>query len=439
VVRARVAAGEVSGLGTIFSGAYIGIEPRKDGKKTRAFKGLEIPPVVTTGLPGRHFLLRAEGLGSLDVGSPVYYRQIKVGQVVAYHLEADKNAVAIEVFIHAPHHESVHKNTRFWNAGGLDVSLDANGIEVDSESFVAMMIGGIAFALPSNLDPGGPAEEGDVFTLYKNRQSISEKVYKHKGRFLLHFDGSVRGLSEGAPVEFRGIKVGEVIDIRLEYHEKELEIRIPVVIEVEPERIQYVGELTMERGKRIEKLVEKGLRAQLKTGNLLTGQLLVDLDFHPDAPEAYVDFGARYPEVPTVPTPLEEITVSAARIVDKIDKLPLEQIGNDLRDTVRGTSRLVNSPELRQSLEALKETLEQTQQLAGNLNTEVASNINAALEQLQKTLAAAESVVSQDSALQYELRRTLEEVRAAARAARSMADYMDRHPEAFIRGKGSSQ
>ena len=171
----------------------------------------------------------------------------------------------------------------------------------------------------------------------------------------------------------------------------------------------------------------------------MTGQLLVDLDFHPDAPEAYVDFGARYPEVPTVPTPLEEITVSAARIVDKIDKLPLEQIGNDLRDTVRGTSRLVNSPELRQSLEALKETLEQTQQLAGNLNTEVASNINAALEQLQKTLAAAESVVSQDSALQYELRRTLEELQAAARAIRSMADYMDRHPEAIIRGKGSSQ
>ncbi|MBW1896963.1 MAG: hypothetical protein JRI47_07880, partial [Deltaproteobacteria bacterium] len=223
------------------------------------------------------------------------------------------------------------------------------------------------------------------------------------------------------------------------YNEKELELRIPVVIEIEPERITYVGEITMERGKRIEKLIEKGLRAQLKTGNLLTGQLLVDLDFHPEAPEAYVDFGARYPEVPTVPRPLEEITMSVAQIVDKINKLPLEEIGNDLRDTVQGADRLVNSPELRESIQALKETLEQTQQLAGNLNTEVASNINASLEQLQKTLAAAESVVSHDSALQYELRRTLEELRGAARAIRNMTDYMDRHPEALIRGKGSSQ
>jgi paraquat-inducible protein B len=439
VVRARVAAGEVSGLGTLFSGAYIGIEPRKDGNKTRTFKGLEIPPVVTTGLPGRHFVLQAQGLGSLDVGSPVYYRQIKVGQVVAYHLREDRTALEIEVFIHAPHHEDVYKNTRFWNAGGLDVTLDADGIQVDSESFLAMMLGGIAFALPPNADPGGPAEAGDVFTLYKNRQSISDKVYKYKGRFLLYFEGSMRGLSKGAPVEFRGIKIGEVIDLWLEYNEKEMELRIPVVIEIEPERIVSVGELTMERGERIEKLVEKGLRAQLKTGNLLTGQLLVGLDFYPDAPPAYVDFGARYPEVPTVPRPLEEITMSVAQIVDKINKLPLEEIGNGLRSTVQGTSRLVNAPELRKSIQALHETMEQTQQLAGNLNTEVASNINASLEQLQQTLAAAESVVSQDSALQYELRMTLEELQAAARAIRSMADYMDRHPEALIRGKGSSK
>ena len=438
VVRARVAAGEVSGLGTIFSGAYIGMEPSEQGKKSRIFKGLEIPPVLTAGLPGRQFLLKAERLGSLDIGSPVYYRQIKVGQVVAYNLEEDTKAVSIKVFVHGPHHESVHKNTRFWNAGGLDVTLDANGIKLDSESFVTMMIGGVGFDTPANLDPGPPAEEGASFRLYENRQSIYERTYVEKNRYLLYFRGSVRGLSRGAPVEFRGIKIGEVTDVSLEYDESKLEVRIPVVVEVESERIGYVGKpRKMEKSERLEKLVEKGLRAQLKTGSLLTGQLLVDLDFHPDAPKAKVVYGGRYPEVPTVPRPLEEITVSLAHVVEKIEKLPLEAIGKDLRDTVRGASRLVNSAELHESVRVLKETLEQTRLLAENLNTEVMSKVNASLDHVGKTLAAAESMVSQDSALQYSLKKTLEEVGDAARAIQNMASYLERHPEALIRGKGS--
>ena len=437
VVRARVAAGEVSGLGTIFSGAYIGMEPSKEGKKSRAFKGLEIPPVLTAGLPGRHFLLRAERLGSLDVGSPVYYRQIKVGQVVAYKLDEDRIAVNIEVFIHAPHHRSVHKNTRFWNAGGLDVTVDADGIRVDSESFVTMMVGGVAFDTPANVEPGELAEEGAVFSLYENRQSIYERTYVQKSRYLLHFSGSVRGLSRGAPVEFRGIRVGEVIDVTLEYNEEQVELRIPVVIELEPERITYVGKLTMEKEKRLERLVRKGLRAQLKTGSLLTGQLLVDLDFHPEAPEAHIVFGGPYPEIPTIPRPLEEITMSLAQIVEKIEKLPLEEIGNDLRDTLRGTERIVNSTELREAVQALKETLEQTQRLTASLNTEVMSRVNASLEHLERTLAGAESMVSPDSALQHELKKALQEVGDAARAIQNMTDYLERHPEALIRGKGS--
>ena len=171
VVRARVAAGEVSGLGTIFSGVYIAIDPGKGGKPARVFKGLEIPPIVTTDLPGRHFLLRAGRLGSLDIGSPVYFRQIKVGQVVAHNLEKDGRAVHIRIFIHAPHHQLVSKNTRFWNASGFDVSVDASGIKVNTESFVAIMIGGIAFDTPVNLGSGGPAKDGETFELYKSREA----------------------------------------------------------------------------------------------------------------------------------------------------------------------------------------------------------------------------------------------------------------------------
>jgi paraquat-inducible protein B len=165
VVRARVVGGGVSGLGTLFSGAYIGMDPGKPGKTVRSFKGLETPPIVTTDLPGRHFMLRAERLGSLDIGKPVYFRQIQVGQVVAYELQKDGQAIDIKIFIHAPHHESVRKNTRFWNAGGLDVSVDAGGIKVNTESFVTIMIGGIAFETPMDSDPGPAAQEEEVFRL----------------------------------------------------------------------------------------------------------------------------------------------------------------------------------------------------------------------------------------------------------------------------------
>ncbi|MBW2643857.1 MAG: MCE family protein, partial [Deltaproteobacteria bacterium] len=226
VVRARVAGGGISGLGTLFSGAHIGMDPGKPGKKARSFKGLETPPIVTTDLPGRHFILRAERLGSLDVGKPVYFRQIKVGQVVAYKMEKGGQAVDIKIFIHAPHHERVRENTRFWNAGGVDVSVDANGIKVNTESFVAIMIGGISFENPIDSEPGPAAKEGDIFRLYDKREDIYKKTYVKKTRWLLRFEGSVGGLSVGAPVKFKGIKVGEVIDIELEFDYDAMAFRI---------------------------------------------------------------------------------------------------------------------------------------------------------------------------------------------------------------------
>ncbi|MBW1819299.1 MAG: MCE family protein, partial [Deltaproteobacteria bacterium] len=284
VVRARVAGGGVSGLGTLFSGAYIGMDPGKPGKKARSFKGLETPPIVTTDLPGRHFMLKAETRGSLDVGDPVYFRQIQVGQVVAYEMEKDGQAVDIKIFINAPHHERVHKTTRFWNAGGLDVSVDANGIKVNTESFVAIMIGGIAFETPADSEPGPAAQEGEIFRLYDRREDIYKKTYVKKNSWLLHFQGSVGGLSVGAPVKFKGIKIGEVIDLKLEFDYDTMAFRIPVEIEIEPERIAMTGKQTIDRMGGNEILVEKGLRARLKQGNLITGQLFIDLDMYPDEP-----------------------------------------------------------------------------------------------------------------------------------------------------------
>ena len=217
VERARVAAGKVSGVETLLSGAYIGIDPGKPGKKTLQFKGLETPPIVTANLPGRHFVLQAPQLGSLDIGGPLYFRQIKVGQIVSFNLDDDGEAVTIKVFIHAPHHQRVFKNTRFWNASGLDFVVDAKGIRMNTESLLTLLIGGIAFDTPTDLEERVVAAENEAFKLYADFESIFEKTYTRKINLLLHFDGSVRGLAVGAPVEFRGIRLGKVLDVKLEF------------------------------------------------------------------------------------------------------------------------------------------------------------------------------------------------------------------------------
>ena len=423
VVRARVAAGEVSGLGTIFSGAYIAIDPGKGDKPARVFKGLKIPPIVTTDLPGRLFLLRAERLSSLDIGSPVYFRQIKVGQVVAHELEKDGKAVNIKIFIHAPHHQLVRKNTRFWNASGLDVSVDASGIKVNTESIVTMMIGGIAFDTPVSLESVSPAKEGEMFVLYESREKTFEKAYVKKVQWLLYFDSSVRGLNVGAPVEFKGIKIGEVTNIDLEFDLEKLAFRVSVLIEIEPERLTMVGEETVERSKAIEILVEKGLRAQLKTGSLLTGQLYVDMVIHPDAPSCKIVYGGRCPEFPTLPTPMEEVTKDVTRIVDKLSKLPLDQIVKDLRDAMHHLSR----------------TAEHLEKLIQNFDNEVAPAASATLEQAQKTLTKMDRLLNADSPMGHEMKRALGELADAARNISILADYLERHPEALIRGKGKTQ
>jgi paraquat-inducible protein B len=423
VERARIGAGGAAGLGTLFAGAYIGLDlGEPGGKPTLSFKGLEIPPVVTTGLPGSHFLLRATKLGSLNIGSPIYYRQIKVGDVVAFELDEDGKHVDIKIFIHAPHHEAVFQNTRFWNASGVDVSVDASGIRVDTASFMSIMIGGVAFDTPANLEPGAPAQEGATFHLYESREQIFEKAYVEKRPWLLYFDGSVRGLTVGAPVELQGIKIGEVTDVTLEFDWEKLAFRIPVLIETEPERIRFIGRETVDRKRGFDILVDKGLRAQLKTGSILTGQLLVGLDFHPNAPPAKVNWDGRYPELPTIPTPMEEITSGMTRIVEKLDTIPLEQIGRDLQKTMANLSK----------------TTAELQKLVQKLDANVAPAATATLEQAQTTLVKVDRLLKAESPTGYELKRALGELAEAARNISILVDYLERHPESLVFGKDAS-
>jgi len=438
VVRARVEVGGISGLGTLFSGAYITLDPGRSGRKARHFEGLEKPPLVTTDLPGRHFLLNADSRGSLEVGSPVFYRKIQVGQIVEYNLADDGNSVIFKVFINAPYHQYVYRNSRFWNSSGVDVKVDAQGIRLDTESVVSILIGGIAFGIPHEAEPGPSAEADHIFTLFKNMDVARERIYAIKHKSILYFDESVRGLALGAPVEFWGIQMGQVLDIKLEFEPQKKNFRVRVVIEIETERFIEAGVVAddTKRKELLQYMVQRGFRAQLKTGNLITGKQMIVLDFFPDAPPAEINFEDEYPVFPTVPTAMEEISAKIMRIMNRIDQLPIEQIGKDLKDAVHGAKQLAESPELLEAVRNVNATLQETRMLISDLRTRVTPEIGAALDKAQQSLAAAERMMNADSPLQVKMKSALDEISGAARGLRILMDYLERHPEALLRGKG---
>jgi paraquat-inducible protein B len=442
VERPRVTLSGVSGLETLVSGAYIALDPGAKGRARRHFTGLERPPVITTAEDGGRFRLRAPTLGSFNIGSPVYYRRIQVGQVIGYGLAPDGRAVDIEIFISAPHDALVTPDTRFWNASGLDVSLSTAGIQIDTQSLLSVLLGGIAFGTPETIDPAQAHDPyPEVFPLYRNREAAHARIYARKERYLLLFEGAARGLTSGAPVRLKGIDVGRVLDIQLQLDTEALEFLIPVLIEIEPDRIVRRGEATSstdspDERQLIGRLVERGLRAQLKLDSMLSGALYVDLDVDSDAPAGRLVQQGEYLVIPTRPGSLEAITTQLASVLEKLDAIPIEQIGRDLSETAAGANALINAPELKGAVVELEATLAQVRATATRLDRELGPELTRTLRESTATLERAQALLSDRSPLYVEMQRTLQEVANAARSMRLLADYLERHPEALLQGKG---
>ena len=237
---------------------------------------------------GKKIVLLAKKLGSIDIGSPIYYQGILTGEVLGYELGSDRKNVFVHAFVKAPYDKLIRGNTRFWNASGLDISISSDGVDVRTESVLSLLFGGIAFETPDTLEPVEQELEGLVFTLHDSYESIHEGSYTRKIRFVLFFDGSVRGLNIGAPVEFEGIKVGSVVNLHLEYDPRDASFKIPVVIEIELERVVVRGDgKAPPPSETLQILVSQGLRARLGTGSLLTGKLFVELLMRPDMPARF--------------------------------------------------------------------------------------------------------------------------------------------------------
>ena len=466
IVEPRVTLSGISGLGTLLSGNYIGFEVGKSKKKERKFTALAVAPVITSGQVGRQFVLKAADLGSLGVGSPIYYRRLQAGQVIAYDLTSDGKAVDLKIFVNAPYDRYVNPGTRFWNASGLDVSLGSGGVEVRTESLVALLAGGVAFDTPPFATRAEPAAASTAFTLYRDRPTALKHPEAISERYVLYFQESLRGLSVGAPVTLLGLPAGEVIDVGLDFDPKTFDVRGRVEIVSYPERLLARMDATpaaeraifersaQQRHAFLRNMVERqGLRAQLRSGSLVTGQLYVAFDYFPNTPKVKVDWSGDVAVLPVVPSTITDIEAKLTGIVAKLDKLPYETIGADLTKVLAGVS--VTLQDASKALNGvhtdvtpeLKTTLQAASLALGTVDGMLKNEVNTTLEELRRALATADGVLkSTDAALlgkdapgQLELREALQEVTRAARSLRGLTDFLERHPESLIWGKNGAK
>ncbi|UQY33037.1 MlaD family protein [Pseudomonas fulva] len=422
VVRPRIGAGGVSGIDTLLSGAFIGADAGEAKKTMRAFVGLETPPPITYGEQGKRFKLSTEDLGSLDIGSPVYYRQIKVGQVVSYRLADDGKGVDVEVFVRTPNDQYVTSDTRFWNASGVDVSVGANGLKVNTESLSTILAGGLAFIEPRYSPDAKPAREGDRFELFSDQESALAPPDGEAHYINMSFKQPLRGLVQNAPVEFLGVSIGRVVSVNLDYDPASKGFMSQVGAVIYPERLGKANEKLLsimgaqgEEGaaRLLQTFVKQGLRAQAKSSNLLTGQLYVSLSFITGAMPVDFDVAARPLRIPTVPGDLDKVQEQLQGIVEKVSKLPLDEIAGNLN----------------RSLSELNRTLRQ-------VNGELLPQVNDTLAGLSTSLDSVNAALAEDSPERQQLGQIVSEFQRTARSVRVLSDFLTRNPESLIRGRG---
>jgi paraquat-inducible protein B len=418
VVRPRIGTTGVSGLSTLLSGSYIGADPGHTQDTEKHFVGLETPPPITGDQKGRPFTLHGDSLGSIDIGSPIFYRRVQVGQVVGFSLDKDGTGVTMQVFITAPFDQYVGTNSRWWHASGVDLRLDSNGLKLNTQSLATVIVGGLAFQSPPGQPVGPQAPNNMTFRLGADEVDAMREPDSSPLRVVMNFNQSLRGLSIGAPVDFRGIVLGEVTAIGIDYDQKARNFTMPVTLNLYPDRLgkrfreSIRNQGPMAGDELLEHLVKSGLRGQLRTGNLITSQLYVALDLFPKAPPATIDIAANPLELPTIPNTLDELQLQVADIAKKLDQVPFDEIGTNLNSALKNADSLFKQ-----------------------LDTQVVPQARDTLTAAKQTFGSAEAALQQDSPLQSDVHQALQELTRTLQSLNSLSDYLERHPESLLRGK----
>jgi paraquat-inducible protein B len=413
VVTARVGVGNISGLDTLLSGAYIQLAPGTGKEGLRDFVALEQPPQTPTGAPGLRLKLTSERASSVSAGDAVLYNSYKVGRVESMKFDPSDRMAHYTLFIDAPYHEMVDSETRFWDVSGISLSAGADGFKLETGSLDTVMLGGVAFGMPPGIAKGEQVESNAEFKLYASYEDILKNPFRYGTRYVIMFSQSIKGLVPGAPVEYRGIALGRVERIllkeSLEYNLKhDIEGQgadVPILVYLEPGRLALPDtESSIEGLQRSIRLgVDNGMRASLETGSLLTGAKYVSIDYFETAEEATIGKFLEYPTIPSIETGLGQIEQKLTAVLDKINALPLEDTvggANTAIATLNQTLASLQTILENQSTQRLPEQLDATlQELRATLkglspDSEVYQSINSSLLRLNRTLGNMESLTS---------------------------------------------
>ncbi len=450
VVRPRLSASNISGLETLLSGGFIEMDPgSRGGKAITAYTGLETPPGVRSDEPGTSFVLKTSRIGSLASGSPVFYRDIVVGEVLGYHLPEGNGPITVDLFVRKPYDAWVRTTTRFWNASGLTVALGGPSLHVEVESLQALLSGGVAFSTPEEFRNSPSAKNDTSFPLFANEAAANEAGYKNRIPFVLYYQSSTAGLGVGSPVQIYGNTVGNVTDVRLELNPVDASARVRVAIEVQPERLVAIGGDPAEEPIKVaQRLVDHGMRGELTTISYLTGSLAVSFEFPADMPHVTVTKEGDALVLPTQGGGLNGITTALSDISHKIDQIPFASIGANVNGLLAALRSTVGGPEIKNALTALSATLQDLQGLVKRTDAglsplmrrlpEVSADLQQTLQRANRLVGSVDIGYGANSQFSRDLERLMAQLNDGVRSIRLLADFLDRHPEALIRGRANT-
>lgn len=427
VVRPRVGKGGISGLNTLLSGAYIELTPGTEAESAEEFEGLETPPVTPIGTPGLHVTLDSDGNRPLSAGDPVLFHGLEVGTIEYVHFNTAERRTYYNAFVEAPYDRLITTNTRFWFSSGLSASLSADGIRLEMASLAAVISGGVSFGVPEGQPPGDRIEQRAFFNVYPQESAIHETQYDQALSYVVLFDDSIRGLRPGAPVEYRGVKIGQVVRTDIDYPEignlLDPQTKVPVLIEIVPGRLGYTDDESATRGasEKIDDLIGSGLRAGLATGNLLTGRKYVELQ-HDEKYPVNVQAFSGYIVIPSVDGQLGQLLANADRTLDIINGLPLDQLFDSAHVALGEISATL--AEFRKSGVELEEILADpaSHEIMGALNATLASFRDLALD------------FSEGSATNHELQQSLQSLDQTLTELEPVLRKLRRKPNSLIFG-----
>ncbi len=451
LIGAKVSLSDLSSIKEALSGPDIGMEPG-GGAPTDHFAGLEQAPAIDKPTSGTAFVLTSDKLGSLQQGSTIYFSGQEVGKITSARLVAP-HRFEFGAFVRAPYDRYVTTRTQFWNASAIQISGSGGGVKAQLVSPTALLSGGVEFDTAPDTAGASPATAGKRFALFEDKDKAKDAPIGTQVPYLVRFDGAVGGLKPGAEVELRGFRVGQVTGFKLGYDARTGALATPVTIELEPARLDIEGAAPVEGDWRpvvdamLRRLIARGLRASLSQDPPVVGGREVKLDFVSNTPPAALIVRGGEVEIPatssgdiaSIERKADQAMTKVNAILAKANAIPIEQIGDNVKAITGRIKALIDKPQINDTINHVDSTVAQVDQTVHQVAPQVGplvAKLHQIADEADTTVATANKLIGGDPESQNsDLPSALHELTDTARSIRALADELDRHPEALIKGK----